>query len=323
MRAITIVECGGPEVLALSEADDPVPGPGEVLVDVAAAGVNFIDVHHRSGAYPVPLPFVAGVEGAGTVAAVGAGVSASLLGARVGWVNIAGSYAERLTVPADRLVRLPDQVGVCTAAAVLLQGMTAHYLTHDTYPVQPGDTVLVHAAAGGVGLLLTQLVKLRGGRVIGTVSTSGKAERAREAGADVVVTGPAEGEVAEAVDSLTGGAGVAAVYDGVGGPTFGMSLASLRRRGVLAIFGRAGGPVPPVDVERLNAAGSVFLTRPNLTHYIADPGELRRRSEDVLGWVAGSRLRVHVGRRYPLAEAAAAHRALQARLTTGKVILVV
>jgi NADPH:quinone reductase len=332
MRAVTVTEHGGPDVLELAEVAEPVPGPGQALVDVAVAGINFIDIYQRSGSYPMARPYVAGVEGAGTVRALGAGAPAALAGRRVGWVNVAGSYAQSVVVDADRLITLPDQVSTQLAAAVLLQGMTAHYLTHDTYPVRPGDTVLVHAAAGGVGLLLAQLVRLRGGQVIGTVSTQAKAARAREAGASEVIVGTAapagtagdfEATVLSAVADRTGGAGVAAVYDGVGGPTFEVSLAALAPRGVLAVFGQAGGPVPPVQLQRLNEAGSVFLTRPNLAHYISDRRELTARSADVLRWVADGDLRVHLDRCYPLADAAAAHRALEGRATTGKVILAV
>ncbi|MBX9391168.1 quinone oxidoreductase family protein [Streptomonospora nanhaiensis] len=320
MRAVVVKEPGGPEVLRLTEAPDPEPGPGEVVVDVEARGVNFIDIYQRSGAYAVPTPFVPGVEAAGTVATLGEGVDGPRVGARVAWAMVPGAYAERAVVPADRLVPVPDGVGAEQAAAVLLQGLTAHYLTHSTYPVQPGDTVLVHAAAGGTGLLLVQLAKARRARVIATVSTDAKADLARAAGADEVIRYDRT-EVAPAVRELTGGAGVAAVYDGVGAATFDASLASLRPRGVLALFGQASGAVPPVDPQRLNSAGSVFLTRPTLAHYVAEREELLERASDVLGLVAAGALRVRVGGRYPLAEAARAHEDLAGRRTTGKLLL--
>ncbi|MDA0564272.1 quinone oxidoreductase [Streptomonospora sp. S1-112] len=320
MRAVVVQEQGGPEVLRLTEAPDPEPGPGEVLVGIQARGVNFIDVYQRSGAYSMPTPFVPGVEAAGTVAALGEGVTGLRVGARVAWALVPGAYAERAVVPADRLVPVPDRVSAEQAAAVLLQGLTAHYLTHSTYPVQPGDTVLVHAAAGGTGLLLVQLAKARHGRVIATVSTDAKADLARAAGADEVIRYDRT-EVAPAVRELTGGAGVAAVYDGVGAATFDASLAALRPRGVLALFGQASGAVPPVDPQRLNSAGSVYLTRPTLAHYVAEREELLERASDVLGLVAAGALDVRVGGRYPLAEAARAHEDLAGRRTTGKLLL--
>jgi NADPH2:quinone reductase len=320
VRAIVVHRYGEPAVLEPAELLEPRPGPGQAVVAVAASGVNFIDVYHRTGAYPLPLPLVPGVEAAGTVAAIGPGVDQVAVGDRVGWVNELGGYAERAAVPADRLVPLPDRLPATTAAAVLLQGMTAHYLVTDVYRVKPGDTVLVHAAAGGMGLLLTQLVRLRGGRVIGTVSTAEKERQARAAGADAVIR-YTETAVPAAVRELTVGAGVAAVYDGVGAPTFDASLASLRPRGTLALYGQAGGPVEPVDLQRLNAAGSVFVTRPSLTHYTADRAELLARARDVLGWAADGQLRVHVGSVRPLEEAAAAHADLAGRRSIGKLLL--
>lgn len=318
MRAIVVSENGGPEVLVPAERPDPEPGPGEVLVDVAAAGVNFIDVYFRTGAYPQPLPYTPGMEAAGTVAAVGSGVDGLAVGDRVAWANVQGAYAERAVVPAEKLVPVPDGVAADDAAAVLLQGMTAHYLTRSTYPVREGDTVLVHAAAGGMGLLLTQVAAMLGARVIGTASTPEKAELARAAGADAVL---GYDGFADRVRELTGGEGVAAVYDGVGAPTFEGSLASLRRRGVLALYGAAGGPVPPFDPQRLNAAGSLFLTRPTLAHHVETRAELLERSGEVYRWVADGRVRVHVGHRYGLADARAAHADLEARRTTGKLLL--
>ncbi|HEU5028493.1 MAG TPA: quinone oxidoreductase [Spirillospora sp.] len=319
MRAIVVSASGGPEVLVPGERPDPVPGPGEVLVDVAASGVNFIDVYYRTGAYAQSLPYVPGVEGAGTVAAVGEGVGGVAVGDRVAWSNVQGSYAERAVVPADKAVPVPDGVGLDDAAAALLQGMTAHYLTRSVHEVKPGDTVLVHAAAGGMGLLLTQVSKAAGARVIGTASTPEKKQTARDAGADEVLDYDG---FADRVRELTGGEGVAVVYDGVGAPTFDGSLASLRRRGVLALYGAAGGKVPPFDPQRLNAAGSLFLTRPTLAHYTATREELLERAADVYGWIASGTLELHIGKRYGLADAAAAHADLEARRTTGKLLLV-
>ncbi|WP_159944593.1 MULTISPECIES: quinone oxidoreductase [unclassified Nocardiopsis] len=321
MRAIVIEESGGPEVLRLADRDDPVPGPGEVLVDVRARGVNFIDIYQRSGLYDVPLPFVPGMEASGEVAAVGEGVTDLSVGQRVGWAMAPGAYAERAVVSASLVVPVPDGVSDDQAAALLLQGMTAHYLVRSVHPVAEGDTVLVHAAAGGTGLLITQLAKERGARVIGTVSTEEKERVAREAGADEVVR-YTETPVAEAVRELTGGRGVAAVYDGVGRDTFDASLASLRSRGVLALFGQSSGAVAPVDPQRLNSAGSVYLTRPSLAHFVADRAELLGRAGDLFSLVEAGRLDVRVGGRYPLADAGRAQSDLASRRTTGKLLLV-
>ncbi|RNL80769.1 quinone oxidoreductase family protein [Halostreptopolyspora alba] len=326
MRAIVIEEQGGPEVMRPVEVADPEPGPGQVSVDLEASGVNFIDIYQRSGAYAVPTPFTPGLEGAGTVRAVGSGVDDLTVGQRVAWAQQPGSYAERAVVSAERAVPVPDGVSAEVAAAVMLQGLTAHYLTHSTYPVQPGDTVLVHAAAGGTGLLLTQLAKLRGGRVIATVSTEEKERLARGAGADEVIR-YAAGEMEQPPDvaavarELTGGTGVAAAYDGVGANTFDASLDSLRPRGVLALFGQSSGPVPPVDPQRLNSAGSVYLTRPSLVHHVSERDEYRDRASDVLGLVGTGKLDVRIGARYPLADAARAHEDLASRRTTGKLLL--
>ncbi|CAM3679458.1 quinone oxidoreductase [Nocardiopsis rhodophaea] len=322
MRAIVIEQPGGPEVLQPREVADPRPGPGQVVVDVEAAGVNFIDIYQRTGVYPVPTPYTPGLEGAGTVSAVGAGVTDLAEGQRVAWVSAPGGYAERAAVPVERVVPVPDGVATEQAAAVMLQGLTAHYLTHATYPVRSGDTVLVHAAAGGTGLLLVQLAKARGARVIGTVSTEAKERQARAAGADEIIRYTEVDDVAAAVRELTAGAGVAAVFDGVGADTFDASLASLRRRGVLALFGQSSGVVPPVDPQRLNSAGSVFLARPNLADHIVDRAELLERADDILGLVAAGKLRVEIGGRYPLPDAARAHDDLAARRTTGKLLLV-
>ncbi|NDU74625.1 zinc-binding dehydrogenase [Actinomadura sp. DSM 109109] len=319
MRAIVITRTGGPEVLEASERPVPEPGPGEVLIDVAAAGINFIDVYFRTGAYPQETPYTPGVEAAGTVAAVGEGVGNLSVGDRVAWSNVQGAYAEKAVVPADRVVPVPAGVSLEDAAASLLQGMTAHYLTKSTYPVQKGDTVLVHAAAGGMGLLLTQVATALGARVLATASTPEKRELAREAGADAAF---GYDGFAERVRELTDGEGVAAVYDGVGAPTFDGSLESLRRRGTLALYGAAGGPVPPFDPQRLNRAGSVYLARPSLAHYIEKREELLERAADVYAWVESGAVKVHVGRRYDLAEAAAAHADLEARRSTGKLLLI-
>ncbi|GAA1776870.1 quinone oxidoreductase [Streptomonospora arabica] len=321
MRAIVIEEQGGPEVMRLTETADPEPASGEVLIDVEARGVNFIDVYQRSGAYSVSTPFTPGVEAAGRVAAVGAGVTGVAPGDRVAWAMLPGGYADRAAAPARRVVPVPDGVTAEQAASTLLQGMTAHYLTHSTYAVQPGDTVLVHAAAGGTGLLLVQMAKARGATVIGTASTEAKQALAREAGADEVIDYTRQ-DVAPAVRELTRSRGVAAVYDGVGADTFDASLESLRPRGVLALFGQASGAVPPVDPQRLNSAGSVFLTRPSIAHHIASREELLERAADVYGLVASGRLDVRVGGRYALEEAARAHEDLTARRTTGKLLLV-
>ncbi|TYK52372.1 quinone oxidoreductase family protein [Actinomadura decatromicini] len=319
MRAIVVTETGGPEVLAPAERPRPEPGPGELLIDVAAGGVNFIDVYYRTGLYQQELPYTPGVEAAGTVAAVGDGVREFAVGDRVAWANIQGGHAEQAAVPADRVVPVPDGVGLEDAAAVLLQGMTAHYLTRATYAIREGDTVLVHAAAGGMGLLLVQAATALGARVIGTASTPEKRELAANAGADATL---GYDDFAARVRELTGGEGVAAVYDGVGAATFDGSLASLRPRGVLALYGAASGPVPPFDPQRLNAAGSVYLTRPSLVHFIAAREELLERAADVYRWVADGRVKVHVGRRYDLADTRSAHADLEARRSTGKLLVI-
>ncbi|GAA3239319.1 quinone oxidoreductase [Actinocorallia longicatena] len=319
MRAIVVTEHGGPEVLHPSEVPAPEPGAGQLAVEVAAAGVNYIDTYHRTGRYPTKPPFTPGVEVAGTVVAVGPGVTGFAAGDLVATADAVGGYAERALVNADRAIAVPAGADLRLAAAALLQGMTAHYLTHSTHPVLPGETVLVHAAAGGMGLLLTQLVKLRGGRVIGTVSTPEKERLAREAGADEVL---GYDGFAEAVRDLTGGEGVAAVYDGVGRTTFDGSLAALRRRGVLALYGAASGPVDPVDPMRLAGAGGVYLTRPSLAHYTVTREELAERAGDVLRWVASGELKLHIGRTYPLADARTAHEDLEGRRTTGKLLLI-
>jgi NADPH2:quinone reductase len=326
MRAIQAREAGGPDVLELVELPDPVPGAGQVLVKVAAAGLNFIDTYRRAGIYPMAYPHVVGSEGAGVVAALGDGGTDLAVGDRVAWSDGPGSYAELVLVPADRLVRVPEGVDLEVAAAVPLQGMTAHYLATSTYAVQPGDDVLVHAAAGGVGLLLTQLVVARGGRVIATVSTEEKEALARGAGADVVIRydqlGDLTAELPKLVKEATGGKGVAVVYDGVGRTTFDASLASLKPRGMMVLFGGSSGQVPPFDIQRLNSGGSLFLTRPTLGFYVATTDELRWRASELFEAVQAGTLDVRIGARFALADAADAHRALEGRATTGKVILI-
>ena len=321
MKAIRVHSPGGPEVLRYEEVPDPTPGDGQALVRIEAIGVNFIDVYHRTGLYKVPsLPFTLGQEAAGTVEAVGPGVSELAPGDRVAYTGVMGSYAEKAVVPADRLVRLPEGLSVREGAAAMLQGMTAHYLACSTYPLQPGDACVVHAAAGGVGLLLCQIARLRGARVFGTTSTEEKARLAREAGADEVIL-YTEKDFAAEVRRLTDGQGVQVVYDGVGRATFDKSLDALARRGTMALFGQASGPVPPFDPSILNAKGSLYLTRPSLGHYIATREELAARAADVLGWIRDGKLKLRIEHEFPLAEAAEAHRALEGRRTTGKVLL--
>lgn len=322
MRAVVVRQTGGPEVLELEERPSPEPGPGEVRVDVRAAGVNFVDTYQRSGTYRLPLPFVAGSEGAGVVSAVGPEVTSIAVGDRVAWAMERGAgYAEQVLVQQERVVPVPEGLSEETAAAVMLQGLTAHFLCRSTYVVQPGDTALVHAGAGGVGLLLTQMVVKHGGRVITTVSTDEKAELSRGAGASDVVRYDRE-DVVERVRALTDGAGVSVVYDGVGKDTFDASLKCLRRRGMLVLFGASSGPVPPLDPQVLNRRGSLFLTRPTLFDHLLGPGELQARASDVLGWVADGSLDVRVGARYPLEQARQAHLDLEGRRTTGKSLLV-
>ena len=323
MRAALATRTGGPEVLEYAEVEVPAPGPGQVLVKVAAAGVNFLDTYYRAGVYPRPLPMVLGAEGAGVVAEVGEDVSGLAAGDRVAWADgNAGAYAEYDVIEADRLVAVPEGLDPETAAASMLQGMTAHYLVNSAWDLEAGQTALVHAAAGGMGLLLTQLAKAKGARVIGTTSTEAKELLAREAGADEVLRYTEVDDLAAEVRALTGGRGVDVVYDGVGKDTFEASLASLRTRGLLALYGAASGQVPPFDLQRLNRAGSLFVTRPTLAHYIETREELDWRSGEILGAVVEGRLRISVGARFPLARAAEAHTALTGRATTGKVLLI-
>jgi NADPH2:quinone reductase len=310
------------DVLQLRECEVGEPGPGQLLVRLAAAGVNFVDTYQREGIYPMSTPYVMGNEGAGTVEAVGPGVTGTAVGDRVAWSQTLGSAAGLALIPESDTVPVPAGLSLELAAGVLLQGMTAHYLVNSTYPIAAGDTVLVHAAAGGVGQLLVQLAKARGGRVIGTVSTPAKAEKARSLGADEVINYTSVSDVAAAVRELTGGQGVAAVYDGVGKDTFDGSLASLRPRGMLALFGGASGQVPPFDLQRLNSGGSLFVTRPTLKHYILTRDELLWRGGEVLSAVADGSLQVEIGGRYPFAEAHRAYEDLTGRKTTGKLLLV-
>ena len=325
MRAIVAACAGGPEVLELRTLPDPVPEPDQVLVKVAAAGANFIDTYRRSGQYPMAFPHVVGCEGAGKVVAVGDQVTSLAVGDRVAWAESAGSYAELQLVSAVHAVRVPGTVDDRTAAATMLQGLTAHYLATSTVSLGPRDTVLVHAAAGGVGLLLTQIATIRGARVIAAVGSAAKQALARDAGADKVICctemDDLTTELPAAVRQLTGGHGVDVVYDGVGATTFDASLASLCPRGTLVLFGAASGQVAPVDPQRLNAAGSVYLTRPSLGAYTATREELTTRTTDLFHLVAGGPLKVRIGATYPLAKAADAHRALESRSTTGKVLV--
>jgi NADPH2:quinone reductase len=320
VKAIRVHASGGPEVLQMEEVPTPTPGRGEVLVKIEAAGVNYTDIYYRLGWTKAALPFTVGVEGAGTVQGVGPEVSGIRPGDRVAYTGPLGACAEYAVVPAWRLVRLPGGTDAPTAAAVLLQGMTAHYLCHSTYPLKEGETALVHAAAGGVGLLLVQMAKMRGARVIGTVSTEEKERLAREVGADEVII-YTKADFETETKRLTAGRGVEVVYDSVGKTTFEKSLNCLAPRGLLVLFGQASGPVPPFDPQVLNAKGSLFLTRPSLIHYTATPEELNDRAGDVLGWIASGHLRLRVEATLPLAQAAEAHQRLASRGTSGKLLL--
>jgi NADPH2:quinone reductase len=320
MQAILVRAAGGPEVLEPAELPRPTAGPGQVLLRVEAIGLNFIDVYQRTGLYPVSLPAVPGSEAAGVVEAVGDGVEEFRVGDRVASTSVIGAYAEYALVPAGRLVRLPDSISTRQAAAGLLQGMTAQYLTTSTYPLKPGDTCLVHAAAGGTGLLLCQVARKRGARVIGTVSTDEKAVLALAAGAADVIVYTREDFVAR-TRSLTGGAGVQVVYDSVGRTTFLPGLDCLAMRGMMVLFGQSSGTVDPFAPQILSQKGSLFLTRPALHHHIAVDAELQARASEVLGWMSDGTLTIRIGAEFPLAAAAEAHRALEGRRTTGKVLL--
>ena len=321
MKAIRVHETGGPEKLVYEEVPLPVPGPGQARVKVQAIGVNFIDVYFRSGLYKASLPFTPGMEAAGIVDAVGQDVTGVVAGTRVAYAMNLGAYGEYALANAWQLVTLPEKIDFQTGAAAMLQGMTAHYLTHATYPLQRRQTALVHAAAGGVGLLLIQIAKMIGARVIGTVSTEEKAAIAREAGADHVVRYDMRDFEAE-VKNITQGRGVEVVYDSVGRSTFEKSLNCLKRRGMMVLFGQSSGPVPPVDLNILNAKGSIYVTRPSLTHYTSTEEELDWRASDILEWISEGRLNLRIDRSLPLREAAKAHQALEGRQTHGKVILV-
>jgi NADPH2:quinone reductase len=322
MKRIQVVETGGPEKMQLADVPTPVPGPGQALVRIAASGVNFIDVYFRTGLYKADLPVTLGSEAAGTVEAVAPGVTEVAPGDRVAYAMARGSYAEYAVVSAAQLVKLPAHLDFPTAAAAMLQGMTAHYLTHSTFALKSGDTCLVHAAAGGAGGLIVQMAKMLGARVFGTVSTQAKAEIARSHGADEIILYSEQDFEAE-VKRLTAGRGVDVVYDSVGKTTFDKSLNCLRPRGLMALFGQSSGPVPPFDPVILNAKGSLFLTRPALGHYVATREELLWRAGDVLGWLDSGKLQLRIHRTYPLADAAAAHRDLESRETAGKLLLTV
>jgi NADPH:quinone reductase len=320
MKAIQIREPGGPEKLELVDVPMPVPGPHQALVRIAASGVNFIDIYFRAGLYKAELPATLGSEAAGTVEAIGADVTEVAPGDRVAYAMARGSYAEYAVLPASQLVKVPDGIALETAAAVMLQGMTAHYLTHSTFPLSSGQTCLVHAAAGGAGQLIAQLAKARGARVFGTVSTPEKAAIAASAGVDHAIL-YTEVDFEAEVKRLTGGAGVDVVYDSVGKTTFDKSLASLRPRGMLVLFGQSSGSVAPLDPQILNTRGSVFLTRPSLAHYVLTREELLWRAGDVFTAVERGQLVPRIDRTFPLSDAADAHRALESRATTGKLIL--
>jgi NADPH:quinone reductase len=321
MKAIRVQSPGGQDVLKYEEVPEPKPGPGQALVKLHAIGVNFIDVYHRTGLYKLPLPFTPGMEGAGVVESVGAGVTEVQLGDRVAYAMAVGAYAERAVVPSRQLVKIPATMDFSSAAAAMLQGMTAHYLTHSTYAIQRGDTILVHAAAGGAGLLIAQMAKRRGARVIGTVSTGEKARLARSAGVDEVIL-YTEVDFEAEVRRLTEGKGLPVVYDSVGKTTYEKSLNCLRPRGMMVLFGQSSGAVPPIDPGILAAKGSLYLTRPSLAHYSATREELLSRAGDVLDWVSKGELKLRIERTFALSDAAEAHRELESRRTTGKLLII-
>src|SRR6516225_3377410 len=321
MKAIQVQKTGGPEVLTPVDLPVPQPKPGEAVVKISAVGVNFIDVYFREGCYPAALPFVDGQEAAGTVSAAGSEVKSLKAGDRVAYTGVVGAYAEYAAVPADRLVKVPSGISDQQAAAAMLQGMTAHYLLYSTYPLKKGETALIHAAAGGMGLLLVQLARNIGAHVIGTVGSDEKAKLAREAGADDVINYSKQDFETE-TKRLTGGKGVHVVYDGVGKSTFDKDFEILRTRGYLVLFGGASGPVPPFDPMKLTQKGSLVLARPSLGHYISTRQALEQRAGDVLGWIAAGKVKLHIGHTYELEDAAQAHRDLEGRKTTGKILLV-
>jgi NADPH2:quinone reductase len=321
MRAIQVQKTGGPEALTLVDLPIPSPKPNEAIVKISAVGVNFIDVYFREGRYPSPLPFTDGQEAAGTVSEVGAEVKSLKPGDRVAYTGVLGSYAEYAAVPADRLVKVPDGITDQQAAAAMLQGMTAHYLLYSTYPLKKGETTLIHAAAGGVGLLLVQMSKNIGARVIATVGSADKAKLARDAGADDVILYN-EQDFEEETKRLTGGQGLHVIYDGVGKSTFEKGLNLLKPRGYMVLFGGASGPVPPFDPIKLSQKGSLFLTRPSLAHYIASRQELEQRAADIFSMIAAGKLKLRIEHIYKLADAQQAHRDLEGRKTTGKLLLI-
>ena len=321
MKAVRIHAHGGPEVLKFEDVPEPQPKAGEAVVKVDAAGLNYVDVYYRTGVYKADLPITIGLEAGGTVTAVGPNVTEVKAGDKVAYTGVPGSYAQYAAVPAPRLVALPQGVSTRQGAAAMLQGMTAHYLAYATYPLKKGDACLVHAAAGGVGLLLCQIAKMRGARVIGTVSTEAKAKLAREAGADEVIMYTTQDFEAE-VKRITGGKGVQVVYDSVSKTTWDKSLNCLAPRGLIALYGQSSGPIGQIDPQILNQKGSLFLTRPSLFHHVATREELLQRAGDVLGWVRDGKLRLRMEFEFPLKDAAEAHRALEGRRTTGKVLLI-
>jgi len=321
MKAIQVAVVGGPEVLTLVDLPVPDPKPNEALVQIKAAGVNFIDVYFREGRYPAPLPFINGQEAAGVLVAVGVDVTRFRLGDRVAYTGVLGSYADYAAVPADRLVRIPDELDFDQAAAAMLQGMTAHYLSHSAYPIKSGQMALIHAAAGGVGLLLVQMAKQLGARVIATAGSEAKAQLARDAGADEVII-YTEQDFETETRAMTEGQGVHVVYDGVGKDTFARDLKVLRPRGYLVLFGGASGAVPPFDLLELTKHGSLFVTRPSLQHYVATREELEQRSNDVFGMISAGKLKLRIHKKYPLEDVRQAHHDLEGRKTTGKLLLI-
>ena len=321
MKAIRISQHGGSEVLSLDDIETPEPGDGQVRIAIEAAGVNFIDTYHRTGLYPLDLPLTLGLEGAGTVNAIGAGVSDLSEGDQVAWKSVSGSYAEQVIANEADVVKIPAGVATKTAAAVMLQGLTAHYLSNSTYPIQEGDTCLIHAAAGGVGLLLVQMAKMRGARVIGTTSTEEKASLARGAGADEIILYTQQ-DFEEEVQRLTDGQGLEVVYDSVAKATWEKSINCLKPRGYMVFFGNASGPVPPIDPLLLSQKGSIFLTRPTLNSYTLTREEYLDRTNEVMGWIQADKLDVRIGEEHPLEQAAQAHDRLEGRHTTGKVLLI-
>jgi NADPH:quinone reductase len=321
MKAIRVNAPGGPDVLRFEDTPEPTPKAGEATVKVDAAGINYIDVYQRSGQYKLALPLTLGLEAGGTVTAVGPNVSEVKVGDKVAYTGVPGAYAQYAAVPAARLVVLPQGISTRQGAAAMLQGLTAHYLACSTYPLKSGDTCLVHAAAGGVGLLLCQIAKMRGARVIGTVSTEEKAKLAREAGASDVILYTKQDFEAE-VKRLTDGKGLQVVYDSVGQTTFDKGFNCLAPRGMMALYGQSSGPIGPFDLQVLNAKGSLFVTRPSLNHHIITRAELLQRSEELLGWIRDGKLKLRTEYEFPLKDAADAHRALEARKTTGKVLLI-